>query len=138
MPAIASDVDALSDLLRDFLAGASVGSVSAHERFWADELIYTSSNGSRTNKIEIVEGMRSADSSDDNDDEAPTIMYTAEDIQVQIYGETAVVAFRLLGTPRDEVEIRQYFNTGTFLKRNGEWRAVAWQATRIPDTDTID
>jgi hypothetical protein len=28
--------------------------------------------------------------------------------------------------------VSQYFNTGTFLKREGEWRAVAWQATRIP------
>jgi hypothetical protein len=26
----------------------------------------------------------------------------------------------------------EYFNTGTFRKRDGEWRAVAWQATRIP------
>ena len=26
-----------------------------------------------------------------------------------------------------------YLNTGTFLRRNGEWRAVAWQATREPE-----
>ncbi len=25
-----------------------------------------------------------------------------------------------------------YFNTGTFLKREGKWQAVAWQATIIP------
>jgi hypothetical protein len=29
----------------------------------------------------------------------------------------------------------QYFNTGTFLKRDGEWRALAWQATVIPAVD---
>jgi hypothetical protein len=25
-----------------------------------------------------------------------------------------------------------YWNTGTFVKRDGEWRVVAWQATKIP------
>ena len=29
-------------------------------------------------------------------------------------------------------ETLNFLNTGTFLKRNGEWRAVAWQATRVP------
>jgi len=29
-----------------------------------------------------------------------------------------------------------YFrNTGTFLKRNGKWQAVAWQATRVPPVE---
>jgi len=27
-----------------------------------------------------------------------------------------------------------YFNTGTFLRRNGAWQVVAWQATAIPVT----
>jgi hypothetical protein len=26
----------------------------------------------------------------------------------------------------------QYLNTGTFAKRDGAWKAVAWQATRVP------
>jgi hypothetical protein len=26
-----------------------------------------------------------------------------------------------------------YRNTGTFLKRNGKWQAVAWQATKVPE-----
>jgi hypothetical protein len=29
-------------------------------------------------------------------------------------------------------EVLYYYNTGTFLRRDGEWRVVAWQATRIP------
>src|SRR5262249_37768835 len=28
-----------------------------------------------------------------------------------------------------------FFNTGTFLKRNGQWRVIAWQATRIPQPE---
>jgi hypothetical protein len=31
-------------------------------------------------------------------------------------------------------EVKNYFNTGTFLKRNGKWQAAGWQATAIPST----
>jgi hypothetical protein len=29
-------------------------------------------------------------------------------------------------------EVKNYLNSGTFLKRNGEWRVVNWQATVLP------
>ena len=52
------------------------------------------------------------------------------------YGDVAVVAFRLVAESRDAADdalvATRYFNTGTFLRRHGEWRAVAWQATKIP------
>ncbi len=35
------ETDVLKKLLDDFLAGASIGSVEMHERFWADELSST-------------------------------------------------------------------------------------------------
>jgi hypothetical protein len=65
---------------------------------------------------------------------------SAEDVRIQLYDDMAVVAFRLLGTQRDGqqnegAQVTQYLNTGTFRKRAGEWRAVAWQATRIPEPD---
>jgi hypothetical protein len=28
--------------------------------------------------------------------------------------------------------VANYFNTGTFVKRDNKWQAVAWQATKIP------
>jgi hypothetical protein len=45
-----------------------------------------------------------------------------------------IVAFRLVGNTTHvdgKVETAQYRNTGTFLRRNGRWQAVAWQATKI-------
>lgn len=131
--AVASDVDDLKQQLHEFLAGASVGDADVHDNFWAEELIYTSSRGTRTNKAEIMEGMRSS-SEADADGDAPSVIYTAEDIDVQVYGDTAVIAFRLVGTPQgDNADAPdEYFNTGTYLKRDGEWRVIAWQATIIP------
>jgi len=132
----ASDADDLTAMLHQFLAGVSDAAV--HDRFWGEELIYTSSRGTRTNKAEIMQGF---DASDDSDSDAATPVYTAEDIQIQVYGTTAVVAFRLVATTADRMDasggdtvVQYYFNTGTFVKRDGAWQVVAWQATVIPQT----
>ncbi len=133
--ALASDADDLTAMLHEFLAGASVGDVSAHDKFWSEDLVYTSSNGTRTNKAAIIEGMGQAADADDADDSGPSVIYTGEDVQVDVYGTTAIVAFKLVGTPQgdDDAAVAYYFNTGTFLKRDGVWQVVAWQATKIPD-----
>jgi hypothetical protein len=72
----------------------------------------------------------------DSDSSEQDTVYSAEEVRIRIYGDTAVVAFRLLGNPGAvDGKVMQYFNTGTFVKRDGEWKAVAWQATIIPDPD---
>ncbi len=124
----APDADELKRLLTYFLDGASRNDITAHQRFWADELVYTRSAGVRTDKAEIL-----ADLAKGPDPSEPPTVYSAEDIHVQQYGDTAIVAFRLVGKVGGEhPEILNFLNTGTFLKRNGEWRAIAWQATRVP------
>lgn len=126
----ASDTEDLTGMLNQFLAGASINDAAVHDRFWAEDLVYTSSRGLRFGKAEIMEGMSS---DDDQADAEPAVVYSAEDVRIKIYGDTAVVAFRLLGTPGVDTEnVLQYLNTGTFVKRKGEWRVVAWQATVIP------
>ena len=116
-----SDEAALRTLLHEFLAGASRNDPAVHERFWAEDLVYTSSAGKRMGRADILRDLRRPEAEQD----AP-VTYTAEDVQVRLYGKTAVVAFRLVSEPQ------QYFNTGTFVKRGGRWQAVAWQATKIP------
>jgi hypothetical protein len=98
--ALAGDADDLTSMLHEFLAGA--GEAAAHERFWADDLIYTSSRGTRTNKAEIMRGFGDAD---DGDSEEAGPVYTAEDIQIQVYGTMAVVAFKLVATPPDDSDV---------------------------------
>lgn len=114
----------LRHLLDEFLAGASRNDPAAHERFWAQDLVYTSAAGKRMGKADILRDVRGSSGKDEKAE--PPVTYTAADVQVQLYGRTAVVAFRLVSEPQ------QYFNTGTFVQRNGQWQAVAWQATKIP------
>jgi ketosteroid isomerase-like protein len=129
----APDAAELTQLLRDFLAGASKNDIAMHDRFWADELVYTSALGRRKSKADIMRELREETKATPKPEEG-TAVYTAEDIRIQQYGDTAVVAFRLVGTTdkAGTKSVANYFNTGTFLKRNGKWQVIAWQATALP------
>lgn len=126
-----SDVAGLTGLLNEFLAGAGRNDAAIHERFWAEDLIYTGSSGRRVGKAEIMRDVRSAPAPRAGD---PQTIFTAEDVRIQQYGDTAVVAFRLVGTTTrgGATEVSKFLNTGTFLRRGGRWQAVSWQATRLP------
>ena len=122
----------LTRLLNEFLAGASRNDAAIHDRFWADELIYTSALGVRRGKAELMQGLGSAQPPKPGD---ARNNYSAEDIRIHQYGDTAIVAFRLINKAEKDgkTEVSKYLNTGTFLKRKGIWQAVAWQATRAAD-----
>ena len=130
----APDAAELTKLLNDFLAGASRNDAAIHERFWADDLIYTRSAGRRVNKAEVMHDVRSTPPPKPTD---PQTVYTAEDIQIQQYGNTAIVAFRLVATTETAgaKHVANLLNSGTFVKRNGKWQVVNWQSTRMPRTE---
>lgn len=117
----------LEQLLDEFLQGASTNSSEMHDRFWDEDLIYTGSAGNRTTKSEIMAGLESGEA--DAAEESP--VYSAENVRIRVYDNAAVVAFKLVA--EGDFDRMEYYNTGTFLNRDGEWRAVAWQATRIPE-----
>jgi len=123
----------LEELLDDFLQGASINNAEMHDRFWAEDLIYTSSAGERITKQDIMTGFEEDTSSVSSEDQSP--QYSYEDLQIMVFDEAAVVAFRLVGTTGSgtNAEEMNYYNTGTFINRNAQWQAVAWQATRIPE-----
>ncbi|MFC6632585.1 nuclear transport factor 2 family protein [Microbulbifer taiwanensis] len=129
-PAIAGDREDLRNLLNDFLEGAA-GDAKVHSRFWADDLVYTSSSGKRFGKEVIMRGLQESQA------QPVTSSYSAEDVDIRLYGDSAVVVFKLVGEDRagEAPVVSHYFNTGTFVKRDGEWRAVAWQATKIPEDE---
>lgn len=96
-------------MLNGFLDGASRNDVAAHE---------------------ILADARSSQ----RGPASASTAYSAEDIRIQQYDDTAVLTFRLVATTSnvDEAVGTHFLNTGTFVKRGGEWRAVAWQSTRVP------
>ncbi|MEM1176469.1 MAG: SDR family NAD(P)-dependent oxidoreductase [Pseudomonadota bacterium] len=119
---------ALGAFVDDFLANTA--SEETHNRFWSSDLVYTSSNGTRFGKAQIMSGFE-----DEPDVAADWPTYSADDMQVRVYGDTGVVTFTLVGTPADDSDdpVMTYYNTGTFLMRDGAWRAIAWQATKTAE-----
>jgi Domain of unknown function (DUF4440) len=125
----------LTALLNEFLAGAGRSDAAIHDRFWADELIYTRSAGVRIGKEELMKGVRSAKAPSPGD---LSTVYTAEDVRINQYGSAAVVAFKLVATTKRSdgtATVSYYLNTGTFIEQKGMWRAVAWQSTIVPKPD---
>ena len=124
-----TDKQALTALLEDFLRGASVNDAEMHDRFWAEELIYTSSNGTRFGKAEIMAGLAEGDDAADSG-EAPR--YSAEAVTIQVFDDTAVITFELVAEQGDG-QTERYFNSGVFRRAEIGWQAVVWQATRQAD-----
>jgi hypothetical protein len=122
--ATADDKAVLTSLLDEFLAGATRNDAAIHDKYWADELIYTSSSGTRFGKAELMQGVTSRGMLTPQEIET---VYDSEDVRIMQYGDTAVVAFVLVG--RSGKETKRYLNSGTFVKRDGNWQAVNWHAT---------
>ena len=120
----------LTAMLRQFLEDAAQGNRAGFVRFFADDVIYTRSAGITIGKSDILQGIERLKPTDES-----KTTFSAEDITVHDYPDTAVVAFRLVARTEHKdgkVEVDNYRNTGTFLRRSGRWQVVAWQSTRMP------
>jgi ketosteroid isomerase-like protein len=121
----------VTTLLREFISAAGTGDRAIFDKFFADDVIYTRASGVVITKASIMEGLgKPAPASEGKSS------YSAEDITVHEYGDTVIVAFRLEGKTEHadgNVDTAHYRNTGTFLRRNGRWQVVAWQATKMSD-----
>ena len=127
-PAGDATVSEISASLTEFLLKNA--DPAQHDRFWADDLVYTSSAAKVQGKPDIMKSMRESAAAPKPDQPAPA--YSAENIVVRAYGSTAALNFRLVAKNPDGTT-SYYRNSGTFLHRNGRWQAVTWQATREPE-----
>jgi ketosteroid isomerase-like protein len=120
----------VTQLVRDFLANVPKNDPKVFQEFFADDVIYTRAVGVTVAKADILKNIDARATS------APQASFEADDFTVHPYGEMAVVNFRLIAhnTESGKPTTVYYRNTGTFLKRNGKWQAVAWQATKVPET----
>lgn len=126
-----SGTQEVTALLREFMAGAGTGDRAIFDKFFADDVIYTRASGVVITKTSIMESLGKPSLASEGKSS-----YSAEDITVHEYGDTVIVAFRLEGRTEHadgKAETAHYRNTGTFLRRNGRWQAVAWQATKISE-----
>ena len=119
----------IASLLKEFLG--KVDDPAMHERFWADDLVYVSAAGVVKTKAGILESMRAGDTpgTRERKPDEPKATFGAEEVKVRtLAADVAVLNFRLVQHVGDKAN--HFRNTGTFVRRNGRWQAVRWQATR--------
>jgi ketosteroid isomerase-like protein len=114
-------------LIQNFLKDVPGNQRATFDHFFADDVIYTRGTGQVITKKDIL-----ADSGDSSVPRA-NATYEGEDFQVHQYSDLVVVNFRLVMHATEDTKpvTRTFRNTGTFMKRNGQWQAIAWQATPI-------
>lgn len=138
-----SDADStrtqITALLTNFLTPTVMDTAAGHDRFWADDLVYTSSAGKVMHKADIMKSFADAPKpvagkTASSKSREPEPVFTADDILVRPYGDMAALTFRLVEHDPDG-KVSYFRNSGTFLKRGGKWQAVTWQATRVAAQD---
>lgn len=130
-PAQQKGAQEVTTLLREFMDAAGRGDRAVFDKFFADDVIYTRATGVVITKAEIMASLAKAPPTTE-----PKTTYSAEGIVVHEYGGTVVAAFRLVGRSEKKDGMKEtafYRNTGTFLRRDGRWQVVAWQATKIAE-----
>jgi hypothetical protein len=116
-------------LVQNFLNNVPKNEKSTFDRFFADDVIYTRGTGQVITKQNIL-----ADTGSTTVPRA-NATFSGEDFNIHQYGDMTIVNFRLVMHAIDNGKsvTRAFRNTGTFMKRNGQWQAVAWQATPIAE-----
>ncbi|MEO7673560.1 MAG: nuclear transport factor 2 family protein [Pyrinomonadaceae bacterium] len=98
---------------------------TAYERILSDDFVFTSFDGSLSNKLKEVEKVRSGDLKFEYG--------KSDEIRVKVYGKTAVVTGRFSAKGQNKgvgfTFIERY--TGVFVKQNGRWQMVAEHASEI-------
>ena len=114
------------DLDRKRMTAMATKDVATLEALLADDLIYCHSSARLDTRRSLIDAMVSG-----------ATVYTGvepSDVVAQDFGDTVV----LTGIARIEVAVNGTPNafavrfTDVYAKRNGTWRMVTWQSTRLP------
>ena len=95
------------------------------ERYYADEYVYTHSNGTVLNKAQEIPTIMSPDQA--------WTAYKIDDLKARIYGNVAIVTGleTLTGSSKAYVSGPRRF-TEVWVRRNGRWQMVGGQTTLVP------
>lgn len=120
---VKQEVKALSDqAVQAYLKGDS----SFFEKHYADDGLIIHSDGKLVSKTQELENFKSGNLKYDSID--------ARETNMRVYGNVAVVEVMssVKGTLGGKPVSGDFLSTRTWVKRNGNWKCVAYQATRVP------
>ncbi|MEP6819799.1 MAG: thioredoxin domain-containing protein [bacterium] len=97
------------------------------ERVLADEMISVSPEGNVARKKEILNGISPPNAKS-------KLSITAEDVQVYLFGDTAIISSRKTMKENESKGARsdQYRDTNTYVRKHGRWQLIASQQSKLP------
>lgn len=96
------------------------GDMSVLNEIYADDFSGIAGSGQVINKAELLEVFKRTD---------PRLIFNTDEINVRLFGETAIFTGRLTGkTAEGEIILASRF-THVFVKRGKRWQCVAGQST---------
>lgn len=101
------------------------GDVEFFDGFLADDFTHTSASGRLRTKAEWMKGRKPGQSA--------YVSYETSDLKVRLYGDSAVVTGLSDAKWREDGQTMrgQYRFIRVWTKRDGQWKAVAFQSTKI-------
>jgi len=129
--AVKSDQQTLMDLENQWDMAFRNGNVKFIDSILDPDFIATYDDGTRANKAKELELAASFNQQIDDSD--------LDDFTIKINGNTAVVWFtlRLLGPIQGKPVELTYHYLDVWVLRDGNWRCIASQSTRVPTTPPV-
>lgn len=124
--ALADDSEEIRQLEQQLADAVVKGDVATFDRLFADDFTHGSQSGRFRTKAAWMKGKQQGKSAYVSSD--------STDVQVRVSGDTAVVTG--LSKPRwregDHIATGQFRFLRVWAKRDGQWKAVAFQSTEVP------
>ena len=108
---------ALVEIEKSWAKAITARDTNALDRIMADDFVDTGSLGTISSKADILQAMKSASATPRRNE--------LRDLMVRIYGDAAVVKGLNMVMDQEGNFLRRVRFTDTFIKRDGEWKAVA-------------
>ena len=118
------EVRAAEQQLNDALSRVDVPTV---DRLWADDFQFVHPDGHVSSKAKRLAGLKPADPA------APALVSTLDDMEVRVYGQTAVVLVRTSwrGTADGKPFVSPYIATHVWVRWLKGWRLVSAQVAEV-------
>jgi ketosteroid isomerase-like protein len=119
------DAGELERLERELVAAIRTGDMAVYDRLVADDYVVVGADGDR-DKAQVMASYRSGERS------YPGLEIT--DVDVHVYGDTALVTARTLGNRREggQEQPNRVRYLRVYARRGGRWQAVAQMAVPQP------
>jgi len=117
----------LTKLEQDRAQATVKGDTAFLDQTTADDYTFVSPRGALRTKAQILADFKSGELKFEG--------YDLDDLQVRVYGDTAVVTGRSTqkGKAYGQDAAGKYRFTRVYVKKDGKWKSVAFQSTRVAE-----